>query len=57
MNQSTELNEKKEIVHWCVYCGHLGTNCEDQGRRCIKCLRSTLDNEGIEIARPLNYTP
>lgn len=51
------VEETKEIIHWCVHCGHLGANCEDQGRRCIKCLRSALENEGVELTQPIYYSP
>lgn len=50
------VEETKEIIHWCVHCGHLGMNCEDQGRRCIKCLRSALENEGVELTQPIYYS-
>lgn len=54
MKENTGI-EKKEIIHWCVHCTHLGMHSEDYGRRCIKCLRSALENEGVEVERPIYY--
>lgn len=46
---------KQGISVWCIYCKNLGRGHEDNGRKCIQCLRDVIA-EGIgDVAEPLHY--
>lgn len=46
---------KRAIGLWCIYCDNLGESQNDNGRRCIQCLRDTILNLQDEIDKPINY--
>lgn len=46
---------KQSIGIWCIYCENLGKGHEDNGRRCIQCLRDTITEGLNDIGEPLHY--
>lgn len=43
------------MILWCVYCDHLGKGARDNGRKCIQCLRDTINMNVHDVEQPKHY--